>query len=116
MERIVDRDFMPVLHTLIRDAVAGHGYGYAEGGDEFVCLLRNATVEMAEAFANSLLEKIRSTSFAVEQQKESVTASCGVASVGEWGVAKVSDEANRAKREAKDAGKDRVKISRPGPA
>jgi hypothetical protein len=78
-ERMVDRTILPQFQRLIADATAGHGYAYAEGGDEVVVLLPNFSPAMAVAFAGDLLQRIRSTLFIVGTSSENLTVSAGLA-------------------------------------
>lgn len=107
-EPVVDRDVLPKLQRLICSLVEGHGFAYAEGGDEYVITLRNCESTMASAFTTLLLARIRSCEFSVEGATFQVTASAGIATSSKRGTATSSREAaSKAKQAAKNAGRDR---------
>ena len=108
-ERVVDETLLPAVHRLVASAALNQGHAYAEGGDEMIVLLPNSTLLMGAAFAESLRGKLSTFSIDVRDETLSVTASFGVAG-GLEGVA-LAEVANRAKRFAKENGKNCVAIA-----
>ncbi len=111
-ERVIDRTVLPQLHALIARASECHGHAYAEGGDEVVVLLSNATESMAVAFAEALLQKLRDEEFLIGETTVRVTASAGLACHPPFDRDKLPDAANEMKAKAKKEGKNRVVVAR----
>jgi len=112
-EVVVDRTVLAQFQQLIADATAGHGFAYAEGGDEVVILLRNFSPDMATAFARDLLDRIRRTQFKVETAAETITVSAGLAVASAAAeLPALADHANEAKNNAKQQGRDRLVVWR----
>jgi diguanylate cyclase (GGDEF)-like protein len=113
-ERVIDRTVLPEFQTLISAAVQGHGFAYAEGGDEVVILLVNTSTSLATNFAEELRRKIAARSFAIgETSGAGITVSIGVAS-STSGLARLPGWANLAKAEAKKRGRNRTVATRDG--
>ncbi|MFS8071683.1 MAG: diguanylate cyclase domain-containing protein, partial [Byssovorax sp.] len=53
-EREVDKTVLPEFQRIVSDMTRGHGFSYAEGGDEVIVLLHNMTPHVGAAFAESL--------------------------------------------------------------
>ena len=85
------------------------------GGDEFAMLIRDCTVDEAEAAANAIVRAIDSIEFRWENQLLRVGASVGATMVtkGSASLAEVLDEADRACYWAKNAGRGQVQIRKP---
>lgn len=109
-ERVVDRAVLPQLQHLVAGCAAGAGHAYAEGGDEMVVYLPNASLLMGAAFAESLRTAIVGRTFDVDGTGLRLTASFGVAASTELAGSQLAEFANLAKRAAKAAGKNRVVI------
>jgi diguanylate cyclase (GGDEF)-like protein len=111
-EPVVDRTLLPELQRLIAALSVDRGFAYAEGGDEFIVTLANTNTALAEAFTALLLDKIRSTSFQVDDRSVTVTASAGIASsMSPDDAQRCREAASAAKRTAKEQGKDRYAVS-----
>ena len=84
------------------------------GGDEFVLVLPNSTLEVAVECAERLRMSVREATGASPNLAEAVTVSAGVASLIDW--EDVDDDlvaaADRAMLAAKRAGRDRVVVRR----
>jgi diguanylate cyclase (GGDEF)-like protein len=108
-ERVVDRTVLPQFQQRIAEAVSGHGYAYAEGGDEVIILLPNFSASLARVFALDLVEAVRSTEFSVDGASVRLTISAGVAagSTAEK-IAALPERANEAKKFSKEQGRDRA--------
>ena len=108
-ERVVDRSLLPDFHRLIDGLTRGHGYAYAEGGDEVIVLLRNAAEMIALGFAETLRREVERHPFAVDNTRVQLTVSLGIACTAEGhGPSELPDLANRAKAHAKKCGKNVV--------
>lgn len=111
-EPVVDRELLIELNQLVATLVEGHGFGYAEGGDEFLILLKNTSLKIAEVFVQQLLEALRARTFVVQGEEVKVTASAGIAwSKDPDGAQACLDAAALAKKAAKDGGRDRYTIA-----
>jgi diguanylate cyclase (GGDEF)-like protein len=114
-ERIVDEQVLPRIQQVIHDSVAGHGFAYAEGGDEVILLLHNTPLPVAIAFAEDLRSRIRDLRLDVEETSVAVTASAGLAvSDVRAHVNELPGWANLAKRVSKHTGRDRTTATRDG--
>ena len=111
-ERVVDRDLLPELHRLVDSVTRGHGYAYAEGGDEMVVLLRNCNESMGLAFAETLRAAVAGRTFVVGGTPVRMSVSIGVASTPQNDRATLADRANIAKAAAKRGGRNTVFIAR----
>jgi len=106
---VVDRTVLPQFQRLIADAVAGHGYVYAEGGDEVIVLCPNLSSRSSRTLAQDLVEAVRSTQFRVGDVPVRLTISAGVASgVSPEDVQALPERANVAKKFSKEQGRDRA--------
>ncbi len=90
-------------------------FPYREGGEEFVLLLANHTINEARAFAERLQETFASEAFKVNEETIThlLTVSIGIARFPEHGqnYDSVKQAANAAKRLAKERGKNFVVIT-----
>jgi|GEM_PF-2669559 len=110
-ERVVDEAVLPIVHIALRDAAHFVGHAYAEGGDEFIVFLPNASKAMAAAFAEDLRRIISELSFQEPAEAVKVNASLGVAWQATADGRDLPGEANHAKLSAKTAGKNRVVVA-----
>jgi diguanylate cyclase (GGDEF)-like protein len=104
------------LGALLRERVRGTDVVGRLGGDEFTVLLPRADVEQSVAVATAVLDKLRSEgTVTMTGRSIEVTASIGVGHFGQ-GVdvdsQQVLRNADIAMYEAKEAGRDRVQVSR----
>ena len=109
-ERVVDQHVLPTIQRLIARTVDGLGLAYAEGGDEMIVLLPNATLSMGAAFADAIRCALHQHPIKVNDEVVCVTASFGVAAG--FSGSDLADAANRAKNYAKESGKDCVVVVR----
>jgi diguanylate cyclase (GGDEF)-like protein len=102
-EPVVDEQFIPVALNIIDRYVLLRGYGYQEGGDEYVVILPNYEADEAVAFAEKIRGAFEQHIFVINQDEVPVTLSAGVAL---WPVhgrtyREVLEKAAEAKRAAK---------------
>jgi diguanylate cyclase (GGDEF)-like protein len=109
-ERVVDRTVLPELQRIVAQGAQGVGYAYAEGGDEMVIYLPNASSLMAASLADSLRIAIAGRTFDVDGTGVTVTASFGVAASTLLPGSRLAELANQAKKSAKSSGKNRVVV------
>jgi len=116
-EPVIDRTLLTSLNQLVAALAAGRGIAYAEGGDEFIVLLPNTSLRIAEAFVLDLLDVIRAATFDVDGTTVQVTASAGLAwSTNPEDAQLCREVAARAKQDAKTTGRDRYVVgSQPEP-
>ena len=104
------------LGALLRERVRGTDVVGRLGGDEFTVLLPRADVEQSLALATAVLDKLRSEgTVTMTGRSIEVTASIGVAHFGQGAgldSQQVLRDADMAMYEAKEAGRDRVHVSR----
>jgi diguanylate cyclase (GGDEF)-like protein len=106
------------LGALLRERVRGTDVVGRLGGDEFTVLLPRADMEQSVALATAVLDKLRSEgTVTMSGRSIQVTASIGVGSFG-GGAGLDSNEVLRnadiAMYEAKETGRDRVRVNRAG--
>jgi diguanylate cyclase (GGDEF)-like protein len=104
------------LGALLRERVRGTDAVGRLGGDEFTVLLPRADLEQSLAVATAVLDKLRSEgTVTMTGRSMELTASIGVAHFGQ-GVTldshQVLRDADMAMYEAKEAGRDRIHVSR----
>lgn len=110
-EVVVDRDILRVVHEALRQFTENIGFSYGEGGDEFVILLPNSTIEMGKAFGAEIGRRIQSLSFWGETNNVHISASIGIAHEPAGTDTKdLKEHANHAMRQAKREGKDRIHV------
>ena len=112
-ESVVDRSILGPMQQLLTDSCLHRGAAYRHGGEEFVILLPNQGIGEASSFAENLRGHVEVQEFQVGGQTISLTISAGVAV---WplhgeGIEQVIEEANRAERQAKEAGKNQVRTA-----
>lgn len=112
-ERVVDEFVLPHLQRLVTRYIQSLGHAYAEGGDEMVLLLPNATVGMASDVACALRGAISEHVFDVKGTEVRLSASFGVAGSSDPSQDLVAD-ANLAKQFVKENGRDGVAVRRNG--
>jgi diguanylate cyclase (GGDEF)-like protein len=83
------------------------------GGEEFAILLPNADMRNAALIAERLRQAVEASAFDAEVRPQAVTISVGVAAVENrnGGIEALIDRADKALYEAKNAGRNRVKLS-----
>jgi diguanylate cyclase (GGDEF)-like protein len=110
-ERVVDRSVLPELQRSIEVAARGHGFAYAEGGDEMIVLLPNVTPLVGFAFAESLREHVSKQLFLAEGKSVHITLSIGLAvAMNQVPPTALPERANLAKAHAKKNGKNAVAV------
>lgn len=114
-ERVVDRTVLPDLMRLVDALVRGHGFAYAEGGDEIVVLLPNASMQMGVAFAESVRQRVADHPFVADGTRLALTVSMGlVHAPNGTSVEGLPELANVAKAHAKKSGKNQVCVMESG--
>lgn len=110
-ERTVDETVLPAFQRILSDMTLGHGFSYAEGGDEVIVLLLNTMPDVGAAFAESLRSCIAEHEFRVGPKDARLTISIGLAaSAGNVTVSRLPDWANAAKKNSKENGKNCVSV------
>jgi len=109
-ETTVDLTVLPEFQKLITDFVAGHGFAYAEGGDEVILLFPNTGHRAGVAFCEDLRELIRTRSFDVDDEVVGITISIGVTHDAGGKVEDLQQRANEAKNHSKKHGKNCTSI------
>ena len=110
-ESVVDQVILAPLQRQIHDMTLCKGAAYRHGGEEFVVMLPNCTIDETAAFAEGLRARIDAQVFAVKEgEPVQLTVSVGVAAWPLHGgtLQDVIVAANKAENEAKAAGKNRV--------
>lgn len=110
-ERVVDRCVLPELQRIVELSARGHGYAYAEGGDEMIVLLPNVAPLVGFAFAEALREHVGKTVFVAEGKTLKLTLSIGLAvALNQVPPRALPERANVAKAHAKKNGKNAVAV------
>lgn len=112
-ESVVDKTLLPDLQGIIARLCMHRGAGYRHGGEEFVILLPNCSVQETATFAEKVRRQISDNDFCVEQMQVQVTVSVGVAGWPLQGdtLTAVVEKANELEHTAKELGKNRVSIA-----
>ena len=112
-ESVIDRTLLPELQGVVRGLCLHRGAAYRHGGEEFVVLLPNCTLEETSSFAEKLCNHIAAHQFRVEEQAVPMTVSVGAAVWPLHGgsLEAVIERANRAERTAKEEGKNCVRTA-----
>jgi diguanylate cyclase (GGDEF)-like protein len=106
-ETKVDRDLLPRFMELMETHLYTHGFGYRYGGDEYIMLLPNMSLNMGVGFIKEFQQKLRMIGYRGIAEK--VTVSIGALFVGAdcfLTEREIEDRANRAKNFAKKNGKN----------
>ncbi len=100
------------LAGLLQDAVDPHGVIARLGGDEFGVILRNISLERADALAQQLLELIKGFRFVWAEQRFSVGASIGLVMLEDDHLSELDllSAADMACYAAKERGRNRIHI------
>ncbi len=95
--------------NLLRDAVGKHGTVARWGGEEFIMVLRETTLEQAKEFAEQVRVQVENSSCPWENIGVRITMSFGVAEVhAEQPIEKDIEEVDRKLYSAKDSGRNKV--------
>jgi diguanylate cyclase (GGDEF)-like protein len=106
-ETKIDRDLLPRFMELMESHVYTHGFAYRYGGDEYVLLLPNMSLNMGVGFIKEFQLKLRMISYRGIAEK--ATVSIGALFVGAdcfLTEREIEERANRAKNFAKKNGKN----------
>ena len=110
-EPFVDVNVLPKLMRALEAHVYKRGYAYRFGGDEYALLLHNCSIDEATTSMQTLRNRVQQLQYLGTKSGFHLTISCGVILV-EPGCHLTGEEiellAARAKKIAKDAGKNRV--------
>jgi diguanylate cyclase (GGDEF)-like protein len=110
-EVVVDREILPVVQKTLSQCSEQIGFCYAEGGDEFVILLPNSSVDMGKEYGLAIAKCIQDLVFGAEASTARVTATIGLAHESVAGDGQTLKEyANRAMRQAKLQGKNQLRV------
>ena len=114
-ETKVDETILPEVQHLIRRLTSYRGEAYRYGGEEFIVILPNHNEKEAMMFAERMRAEFEAYSFSVDEKKEALTISVGVALWPSHGADfdSLLSTANQAEHRAKEGGRNRVKLSNP---
>lgn len=104
-ETFVDRDVLPRIMQTLESQVFSHGWAYRFGGDEYILLLPNLTLDNAEQFLLELQRKLMVLE--ISGVNELVTVSIGLCNIVAESFLtdkEVQEKANKAKEHAKKVG------------
>jgi diguanylate cyclase (GGDEF)-like protein len=110
-ESVVDRAILAPVQQLIRGMSLQKGAAYRHGGEEFLVILPNCSLEETSAFAEKIRQSIEAQYFAIDTLSTArLTVSAGVAAWPTHGTTldRVIEVANQAEHAAKVAGKNCV--------
>jgi diguanylate cyclase (GGDEF)-like protein len=106
-ETRVDRDILPRFMELMETHLYTHGFGYRYGGDEYIMLLPNMSLNMGVGFIKEFQQKLRMISYRGIAEKTTVSIGALFVSADCFLTEKeIEDRANRAKNFAKKNGKN----------
>lgn len=109
-ETRVDATLLPQFQHLLDQLTRNRGHAYRQGGDEFIVLLANHTVDEARSFAERMRATVVGHAFVVDGTTIQLSVSIGVAQFPDDGgdFETVLHIANLRKQTAKDQGRNRV--------
>jgi diguanylate cyclase (GGDEF)-like protein len=114
-ETKVDRDLLPRFMELMESHVYTHGFAYRYGGDEYVLLLPNMSLDLGIGFIQEFQRKLGMVTYRGIAEKATVSigalyvpADCFLTE------REIEDRANRAKNFAKKSGKNCIATYRDG--
>lgn len=106
-ETKVDRNLLPRFMQAIEAHVFHHGYGYRQGGDEYLILLPSLSRSLSISFLQELRCKLAELSYPAIPEKTTVSIGlCVVDPDCPFTDRELLERANRAKQFAKQNGKD----------
>jgi len=106
-ETKVDRNLLPRFMQTIEAHVFHHGFAYRQGGDEYLVLLPSLSKALAIAFLDELRRELAELEYPEIQDKATVSIGlCIVESDCPFTDRELLDRASRAKKFAKDSGKN----------
>lgn len=111
-ESVVDKYILSPFQQLLSATCLHRGEAYRYGGEEFLVLLPNYTVNEVNQFAERLRILIASTKFMVGDSSVQVTVSIGIAFWPKHGktIDALIEKANKAEHVAKTKGRNRVEV------
>lgn len=114
-ESVVDKTILPDLQRLLASSCLHRGAAYRHGGEEFIVLLPNQTLEESASFAEALRERVEQTFLGSADSPVRVTLSIGVASwpIHGSGLDAVIERANREEHRSKSSGRNMVCVAGP---
>src|SRR5205814_1623854 len=111
----VDRRVLPVLMSKLEAHVFSHGYAYRHGGDEFVLIIPNMSLEVTILFLNELRQSIEILEYpGIEQHATISTGFVHVDNDCSLTDREIVEKANRAKKFAKAGSKNRIATFKAG--
>jgi diguanylate cyclase (GGDEF)-like protein len=112
-EVVVDRDILGPFQALLRNLCWHRATAYRHGGEEFLLMVPNHTIEEGVAFAERIRFAISRHPFTAGEDDVQLTISAGVAAWPTHGhdLTSVMEAANLAEHKAKAAGRDRVEAA-----
>ncbi|WP_460104401.1 GGDEF domain-containing protein [Sessilibacter sp. MAH4] len=100
---------LKVVATILKKALGNLGLVCRYGGEEFVLIMVNIEISLAEKAIDNARQKIATTAFRFKKEPITVTASFGICAFkGESTIAEVFENADKALYKAKDAGRNCV--------
>lgn len=113
-ETKVDETILPDAQHLLKKLTTNRGEAYRYGGEEFLVILPNHNKDEALLFAEKLRVTFETHNFDIDDAKERLTVSIGIALWPDHGKEynDVLKAANSAEHEAKNSGRNTVIIAR----
>ncbi len=106
-ETRVDRDILPRFMELMETHLYTHGFGYRYGGDEYIMLLPNMSLNMGVGFIKEFQQKLRMIGYRGIAEKTTVSIGALFVSADCFLTEReIEDRANRTKNFAKKNGKN----------
>lgn len=101
------------LGTLLQESIRGGDIACRYGGEEFLLILPDTTLEIAQKRAEELLLQVRELKIPYQDESFHITVSIGVSGLSEHssGVQEVITEADNALYQAKEGGRNQVIVT-----
>jgi diguanylate cyclase (GGDEF)-like protein len=105
------------LGTLLQESIRGGDIACRYGGEEFLLILPDTTLEIAQKRAEQLLLQVRDLKIPYQDENFHITVSIGVSVLSEHspGVQEIITEADEALYQAKEGGRNQVVVASSSP-
>ncbi len=110
-EEVIDRDLLPRFASALEAHVYNHGYGYQQGGDEYLVLLPNMSEDWGTRFLCEFQRRLEKVEYRGIPQGPTVSIGlCHVTNGCFLTDREIRERANWAKNHAKGAGRNCISV------
>ena len=110
-EEVVDRDLLPRFASVLEAHVYNHGYGYQQGGDEYLVLLPNMSEDWGGRFLREFQRRLEKAEYRAIPERPTVSIGlCHVTNDCFLTDREIRERANWAKNHAKEEGRNCIAV------